>query len=103
MAIHYYHCTDGVDLVLDRAGRETRHLGELRPQAACVAGELMREVPDYADWDKWSVHVYDETGEIEIIPFTEALARSVAEPLGQTKDVGRARRASPRTVRRSSH
>lgn len=100
MAIHYYHCTDGIDLVLDHAGQETRDFGELRPHAMSVAGKLMREVPGYAEWDRWSVYVYDDTGEVEIVPFTEAARNPAPEPrTAQAKDVKR----RPKVVRRSSH
>ena len=103
MAIHYYHCTDGIDLILDRAGRETRDFGELRPQAISVADRLMREVPGYADWERWSVYVYDEKGQVEIVPFTEAAQtpKPLPEPRrAQAKDVKRRR---PKVVGRSSH
>lgn len=30
----------------------------------------MRAVPSYREWQDWAVHVYDERGEIEIVPFT---------------------------------
>lgn len=100
MAIHYYHCTDGIDLILDRSGRETRDFGELRPQAMSVAGSLMRELPDYADWERWSVYVYDATGEVDVVPFTDAARNPVPEPRrAQAKDVKR----RPKMVRRSSH
>lgn len=100
MAIHYYHCSDGIDLILDRAGRETRDFGDLRPQAMSVADSVMREVPGYADWERWSVYVYDEAGQVEIVPFTEAAKGPVPEPQrAQAKDVKR--RAN--VAQRSSH
>lgn len=101
MAIHYFHCTDGIDLVLDRSGRETRDFGDVRPQALSVADELMREVPDYAEWERWSVCVYDETGQVEVVPFPpknpvpkelrRRQAKSVREP---ATDRTRPRRSS---------
>lgn len=70
MAIHYFHCTDGVDLIVDRRGRDAREAGEVHDKARAVADEIMRAVPSYAEWDHWAVHVYDERGEIEIVSFT---------------------------------
>lgn len=72
VAIHYFHCSDGVDLVLDRAGRDTRDPHDLGRQAWFVAQDLMREVPDYTEWSDWSVYIYDEVGQIVIVPFPEA-------------------------------
>ena len=70
MAIHYFHCTDGVDLIVDRRGRDARETHEVRDRARAVADEIMRAVPSYQEWDDWAVHVYDERGEIEIVSFT---------------------------------
>ncbi len=70
MAIHYFHCTDGVDLIIDRRGRDAREAGGVRDRARAVADEIMRAVPSYHEWEDWAVHVYDERGEIEIVSFT---------------------------------
>lgn len=99
MAIHYFHCTDGVDLVLDRSGRDTAGGGALLPQAASVADALMRELPGYEDWERWAVHVYDATGEVEIVPFSEARRRAALCGTPR-KDVRRTPRRRPR---RASH
>lgn len=100
MAIHYFHCTDGVDLVLDRAGRDTVGASALGPEAASVADDLMRELPGYEDWERWAVHIYDASGEVEIVPFTEARARRrAAQASAPRKDVKRSRGR----VGRSSH
>lgn len=69
MAIHYFHCTDGVDLIIDRRGRDARQSIEVRDRARAVAEEIMRAVPSYREWEDWAVHVYDERGEIEIVSF----------------------------------
>lgn len=74
MAVHYFHCTDGVDLILDRCGREASAPRDLRRRAQMVAGDIMRSVPDYRDWDGWAVHVYDERGAVDIVPFLDATA-----------------------------
>jgi hypothetical protein len=69
MAIHYFHCTDGFDLILDREGRETGAVQETISTAREVAGEIMRAVPSYREWDNWAVHIYDEAGPLEVVPF----------------------------------
>ena len=75
MALHYFHCTDGADLIVDRHGRETAGPGDLRRRAGSVAAEVMAAVPAYDEWENWSVHVYDERGQVAIVPFPPRLAR----------------------------
>jgi len=77
MAIHYFHCTDGFDLILDRNGRETRAVQDAIAEAHEVAGEIMRAVPSYGEWDNWAVHIYDEAGPLEVVPFA-GLVRAAA-------------------------
>ena len=74
MSVHYFHCTDGADLIVDREGREAGDGKELIGRARDVAGEIMRAVPDFHEWEDWAVHVYDGRGEVAIVPFGEALA-----------------------------
>jgi hypothetical protein len=69
MAIHYFHCTDGVDLILDREGRETKAVQDTITAAHDVADEIMRAVPAYREWDNWAVHIYDEAGPLDVVPF----------------------------------
>ena len=69
MAIHYFHCTDGFDLILDREGRETGAVQDTISTAREVAGEIMRAVPSYREWDNWAVHIYDDAGPLEGVPF----------------------------------
>jgi hypothetical protein len=76
MSIHYFHCTDGVDLIVDRRGRETRAFRDMAQQARLVADEIMHAVPSYDEWSDWAVHVYDERGQVDIIPFTERVLRA---------------------------
>jgi hypothetical protein len=71
MSIHYFHCTDGVDLIVDRRGRDTRAKRDTRVQARSVAADIMRALPAYDEWSAWAVHVYDARGQVEIVPFTE--------------------------------
>ncbi len=69
MAVHYFHCTDGVDLIVDRDGLEADAGPALRGRARAVAAEIMRALPDYDAWQTWAVHVYDARGQVEIVPF----------------------------------
>ena len=69
MAIHYFHCTDGIDLILDRHGRETEAFGDAICTAREIAAEMMQAVPSYRDWDDWAVHIYDNAGPLEVVPF----------------------------------
>jgi hypothetical protein len=79
MTVHYYHCTDGVDLVLDRVGHRTRSAGELHSRACRVAEELMNAIPPEIDWAHWIVSVHDKQGTlIEAVPFPVASRRAAA-------------------------
>jgi hypothetical protein len=78
MSIHYFHCTDGIDLILDRDGHETAGYRETTAWARLVAARIMRAVPTYDEWAGWAVHVYDAHGQVEIIPFEDELLRRAA-------------------------
>jgi hypothetical protein len=70
MAIHYFHCTDGKSLFLDRIGRDTRSTHEVEPVAVRIAGELMTSAPAPVDWSNWLVSVQDGTGSmVAVVPF----------------------------------
>ena len=69
MAVHYFHCTNGIDLVIDQNGRETRNSDENFSCAQAVAARLMRALPAYDEWSNWAVHVYDEFGLLDIVDF----------------------------------
>jgi hypothetical protein len=69
MAIHYFHCTDGIDMLIDETGREISNSAEISSHARAVAAALMRAVPGYHEWWNWSVHVYDRVGAVEIFDF----------------------------------
>lgn len=71
MSVHYFHCTDGADLIVDRDGRDADG-DELIGRAREVAGEIMRAVPAFTEWGAWAVHVYDAGGEVAIVPFADA-------------------------------
>jgi hypothetical protein len=76
MAVHYFHCTDGIDMVIDDAGRDISAGEEMAAQARSVADALMRAVPAYDEWWNWSVHVYDERGAVEIFAFPSGRRRA---------------------------
>jgi hypothetical protein len=76
MGIHYFHCTDGADLVVDQQGQAARDLDDVYGRAAMVAQSLMGRLPDYGDWWGWNIHIYDEVGEIDIVPFPVPLRRA---------------------------
>jgi hypothetical protein len=79
MAAHYYHCTDGIDLVLDRTGHRTRSSGELHSRACRVAEDLMNAIPPDIDWSRWIVSVHDEQGTlVDTVPFPVAPRRAAA-------------------------
>jgi hypothetical protein len=79
MAVQYFHCTDGVDLVLDRTGRDVRSRRDRRLWAGRVAEDIMAAIPPGIDWSAWVVSVQDRRGQqVEVVPFPEAAAREAA-------------------------
>ena len=76
MAVHYFHCTNGLDMVIDKQGQETSGAAELSAHARAVAADLIRSVPGYHEWWNWSVHVYDEVGAVEIFDFPKDRRRA---------------------------
>jgi apolipoprotein N-acyltransferase len=69
MAVHYFHCTNGIDMVIDATGRDISGSAEMSSEARAAAAALMRAVPTYNEWWNWSVHVYDEIGAVDIFDF----------------------------------
>ena len=71
VAVHFYHCTDGKNLILDRTGRRTRSENEIDLLACPVAGEMMQSTDAEFDWSGWLVSVQDVTGSmVTVIPFS---------------------------------
>jgi hypothetical protein len=65
----YFHCSDGVDLVLDREGVEIE-ASDVLLSALRVAARLVSALPSYDDWPAWTVSVHDELGSlVETLPF----------------------------------
>lgn len=69
MAKHYFHCTDGDDLVLDRRGRTLSGPARIERYARAVATRVMADLPDYPDWANWQVCVQHEGRQVAVIPF----------------------------------
>ncbi len=80
MAVHYFHCTNGIDAVFDQAGQDVG-ADELPAQAAEQARHLMRGLPGYDGWAAWTVCVHDEFGHmVRIMPFPAAEEPWAGEP-----------------------
>ena len=70
----HYHCTDGVDLIIDRRGRTAANDEQALQEAVLVAERVIRELPEYDQWGSWVVCVYDnEHRMIGTVPFDMAL------------------------------
>ena len=70
MTAYYFHCTDGYELILDRAGRRIRSPHQAELVAYTVAGRVMRAVREGVDWSRWLVSIQDETGSmVAVVPF----------------------------------
>ena len=69
MSRFYFHCSDGVDLVLDREGVEIE-ASDVLGLALRAAARLISALPSYDDWSAWTVSVHDERGSlVETLPF----------------------------------
>jgi Domain of unknown function (DUF6894) len=70
MAVHYFHCTDGIDLVLDRTGRRVEAPDDLVENACAAAERIMDALPPDLDWSSWVVSVQDGGGrQVAVVPF----------------------------------
>jgi hypothetical protein len=70
MPAYYFHCTDGYELILDRAGRRMRSRRHAELVAHTVAGRVMQAVREGVDWSRWLVTIQDETGSmVAVVPF----------------------------------
>jgi hypothetical protein len=65
----YFHCSDGVDLVLDRKGIEIEG-SDVLWWALRAAARLINALPRYDDWSSWTVSVHNERGSlVETVAF----------------------------------
>jgi hypothetical protein len=79
MAVHYFHCTDGIDFVLDRVGQNTRSRQDVHLRACLVANRMMRSVGEDMDWSNWVVSVQNRRGMmVEVVPFPAGERREAA-------------------------
>lgn len=79
MAVHYFHCTDGIDLVLDRTGQDVRSGRDRRQRACQVAEDIMGAIPPGVDWSAWVVSIQDRRGAlVEVVPFPQPGIRAAA-------------------------
>ena len=73
MNVHYLYCSDGVDIIIDKTPRRTRRVGDMIEGAKAVAREVMAKLPAHRRWDDWSVYIYDSAGQIDVVPFLNAM------------------------------
>jgi hypothetical protein len=70
MSVHHFHCTDGIDLVLDRTGRSVGSPEDLFGNACLAAESIMDALPPDLDWSGWVVSVQDGGGrQVAVVPF----------------------------------
>jgi hypothetical protein len=64
-----FHCSDGLDLVVDREGIEVQG-SDVLWWALRAAARLMNALPSYDEWSAWTVAVHNERGSlVETVPF----------------------------------
>src|SRR5215218_1578234 len=74
MSRFYFHCSDGVDLVLDREGVESE-ASDVLWLGMRAAERLISALPSYDDWPAWTVSVHDERGSlVETLPVVATLS-----------------------------
>ena len=59
----YFHCSDGVDLVLDREGVEIE-ASDVLWWGMRAAERLIKALPSYDGWSAWTVSVHDARGSL---------------------------------------
>jgi hypothetical protein len=72
--VHYLYCSDGVDLIIDKTPRRSRRMGDMIAGAKAMARAVMAKLPAHRKWDDWSVYIYDDAGQIDVVPFLDALS-----------------------------
>jgi hypothetical protein len=69
MPKHYFHLTNGQDLVIDRHGARTRSRADIWLRARKVSDDVIATLPAYRGWSSWLVCVHDATGrQVTVIP-----------------------------------
>ena len=83
MSKHFFHCIEGVDLILDKAGREAEYF-EVDLVATGVAEEISCWVTPSFDWSDWIVSVHNENGrQIAVVPFPSRRRSSTSVVAGK--------------------
>jgi hypothetical protein len=102
MARHYFHLTNGEDLVVDREGARTRSKADVWLAARKVSTALIASAPDYPGWSDWLVCVHDAAGrQVTVIPVPPAAGaaespdRVLCLPARRQWDAGKACHAHP--------
>ena len=80
MARHYFHLTNGEDLVVDREGARTRSKADVWLGARKVSNALMANAPDYRGWSDWLVCVHDGAGrQVTVVPVLPAVGAAESQ------------------------
>ena len=109
MAVHFFHCTDGVSFFADQQGLSVTREDEIFPAAMRTAEQVMQHLPSISDWSGWLVCVHDELGQmVEVFDFpslhlavdagfTSQHSRSGPSPIGSSTSFELRKRGSPVT------
>lgn len=86
MTVHYFHATNGRDVVLDRRGRRIGDPDRVAAEALAQARRLMAALPGYEGWGAWTMLVHNHLGDwVETVPF----------PAERGAGAGRGEKAAP--------
>ena len=70
MAVHFFHCTDGVSFFADQEGNSVTCEDKIFPAAMRTAEQVMQQLSALSDWSGWLVCVHDELGQVvEVFDF----------------------------------
>ena len=78
MARHFFHCTNGIDLVTDGRGQHADSYSiDLIAQE--IVERMVRALPASFDWSAWVVAVHDAEGhQVAVVPFPARARRTRA-------------------------
>jgi hypothetical protein len=84
MTVHFFHVTNGQDVLFDRRGKRISNPDRVTEAALAHAQGLMRQLPGYGGWRSWSVLVHNSLGDwIETVPFPPPPPRNVRPMRGK--------------------
>jgi hypothetical protein len=69
MARYRFHCTNGLECILDTVGTEIRASDRIQSRARQVASDVMSVTAGRADWSDWRVTVHDLEGRRVLLQF----------------------------------